>query len=312
LTRNFRDMLEAKWALGKFVCVGLDSELGKLPASVDVLDLLRTRSMPETTARITAFNMAIVDATRDLVCAYKPNFAFYLAQGMAGIDALIRTIEYIRHVAPDVPIILDIKDADIGNTNEGYVKFAFDMLAVDAVTVQPYMGAVAMKPFLDRKDKGIIVLCRTSNPGAGEFQDVEITVTEKMFVELSMAQPVDNERYGMPSRMPLYQYVAHRVASRRGWNANGNCCLVVGATAPEELAAVRKIVGDMPILIPGVGKQGGDVAASVMAGKDSRGRGMIINASRSIIFDSSGEDFAEAARRETQKLDNLINAVLSL
>jgi orotidine-5'-phosphate decarboxylase len=279
-------MLEAKWAEGKFVCVGLDSELSKLPASVDVLDLLRTRSMSETTARITAFNMAIVDATRDLVCSYKPNFAFYLAQGMAGFDALQRTVEYIRQVAPDVPIILDAKVADIGNTNEGYVKFAFDQLEADAITVHSYLGAEAMKPFLDRADKGVIVLCRTSNPGAGEFQELLTT------------------RNGA-----LYEYVARQVM--RSWNANGNCCLVVGATVPEQLAEVRRITGDMPILIPGIGAQGGDLEKTVAAGKDSRGRGMIINSSRSIIFASSGEGFAEAARHETLWLHGQIQACLN-
>ncbi len=303
MTRNFRDMLEAKWADGKLVCVGLDSDIEKMPPS------LHGWSNPADT--IESFNNDIVDATQDLVLSYKPNFAFYLRYGMAGLDALERTIKHIRKVAPEIPINLDMKDADIDNTNNGYVEYALSLLNVDAVTVNPYLGAQAMKPFLERKDKGIFVLCRTSNKGADEFQDVEITLTEKMFVELSMAQSVDNERYGMPSRMPLYQYVAHRVASRRAWNGNGNCGVVVGATVPAQLEAVRKIVGDMPILIPGIGAQGGDLEATIAAGKDSRGCGMIINSSRGIIFASDGEDFAEAARRETKKLHDQIRACLN-
>ncbi len=188
----------------------------------------------------------------------------------------------IHTVAPDVPVILDAKDMDIGNTNTGYVRMAFEYCQADAITINPYLGMEAAQPFLDQKDKGIIVLCRTSNKGSGEFQDLLIK-----------------------SDMPLYQYVASRVA--KYWNKNGNCALVVGATYPNELAQVRRIVGDMPILIPGIGVQGGDVEATVKAGRDSRGQGMIINASRSIIFASNGPDFAEAARRETLKLHNLIN-----
>ncbi|MCR4256283.1 MAG: orotidine-5'-phosphate decarboxylase [Candidatus Uhrbacteria bacterium] len=309
--RNFMQMLEAKWAEGKFVCVGLDPALEKIPECVSVPPFLRSSDVSEVTARIVAFNIAIVDATKDLVCAYKPNLAFYAAYGVSGLEALAWTMMRIRIEAPNVPVILDAKYADIGHTNEGYAKFAFDMLGADAITVHPYLGAEAMKPFLDRADKGVIVLCRTSNKGASEFQDVEINVTDQMFADLSMAQAVDNERYGMSSRVPLYQYVARLAASRRAWNVNGNCAVVVGATYPAELARVRKIVGDMPILIPGIGAQGGDLEATVKAGRDSHGRGMIINSSRDIIYASKGEDFAEAARRETQKLHTQITACLS-
>ncbi|KAA0206472.1 orotidine-5'-phosphate decarboxylase [Candidatus Uhrbacteria bacterium] len=279
-------MLEAKWAEGKFVCVGLDPVLEKLPKSVTIPTHLRSRDIDERTATIAAFNIAIVDMTKDLVCAYKPNAAFYEAYGAAGIEALAWTLYHIRHYAPDVPVIYDAKRADIGNTNAGYAKSAFDDLQADAITVHPYLGAEAMKPFLDRADKGVIVLCRTSNPGAGEFQDMLTT------------------RDG-----PLYVYVARQVA--RAWNTKGNCAVVVGATYPSELAEVRRIVGDMPILIPGIGAQGGDLEAAVKAGRDSQGRGMIINSSRGILYASSGEDFAEAARRETQKLHDQITACLT-
>ncbi|OGG41015.1 orotidine 5'-phosphate decarboxylase [Candidatus Kaiserbacteria bacterium GWA2_50_9] len=241
---------------------------------------------------VVAFNKANVEATQDIVCAYKPNFAFYIAHGDEGVAALNRTIVDIHIIAPDVPVILDCKDGDIGNTNAGYVKMAFDYCQADAITVSPYLGGEALQPFLDCKDKGIFVLCRTSNPGAGEFQDLRISTGPVM---------VDND----PPYRPLYQIVAQNVAAN--WNKNGNCALVVGATYPDELRQVRELVGDMPILIPAVGAQGGDVEKAVKAGKNSQGQGMIFNSSRGIIFASNGPDFAEAARRETLKLHTLIN-----
>ncbi len=257
-------------------------------------------------------------ATKDLVCAYKPNAAFYEAHGAEGISALHRTIADIHAIAPNIPVILDAKRADIGNTNAGYVDAAFSFLRADAITVHPYLGAEALQPFLDRADKGIIVLCRTSNPGAGEFQDRKVALTFGELAELVGDADRANDLAGeigwsYPTggyRMPMYQYMALRIS--RHWNKNGNCALVVGATYPEELRAVRRIVGDMPILIPGVGFQQKGVPLEqqveqvVGAGKDSRGQGMIINSSRGIIFASSGHDFAEAARRETKKLHHLI------
>ena|SRR3989344_2055937 len=295
MSKNFRDMLEAQWSRGNFVCVGFDSEFSKIPVSAYGGGGERVAGLVNTT---TNFNRAIVEATKDLVCAYKPNAAFYEANGIAGLTALYHTILDIHTIAPDVPVILDVKRADIGNTNVGYVDAAFSFLQADAITVHPYLGAEALKPFLDLKDKGIIVLCRTSNPGAGEFQDMKVSYTSNQIPTCTHI-------------VPLYQYVAKRVAEE--WNKNGNCALVVGATYPEELREVRQIIGDMPILIPGVGFQQKDtplekqVEQVVSAGKDSRGRGMIINSSRGIIFASKGADFAEAARRETLKLHKLIN-----
>ena len=276
--RNFRQMLETQWSRGNFVCVGLDSEFGKIPESARRSGNECDVSVANT---VVAFNHAIVEATKDIVCAYKPNVAFYEAHGDEGIGALQRTIADIHAIAPDVPVILDAKRADIGNTNAGYVDAAFGFLRADAITVHPYLGAEALQPFLARAEKGVIVLCRTSNPGAGEFQDLSV------------------------NGEPLYRFVARRVASE--WNKNRNCALVVGATYPDELREVRGLIGDMPILIPGIGAQGGDVEKTVSAGKDSRGYGMIINSSRGIIFASKGADFAEAARRETEKLRDFIN-----
>lgn len=289
--RNFREMLEAKWAEGKFVCVGLDSDLGQIPK------VCRKRRVPDT---IAYFNLEIVDATKDISICYKPNFAFYLMCGKDGLLALQRTVQYIKIVTPKTLVILDCKDADIGSTSEAYAEYFFEVLGVDAITTNPYLGGEALKPFLDQRDKGIIVLCRTYNPGAGEFQDLIV----------NMVDPVENG----DRLVPLYQCVAERVA--KVWNLNNNCGLVVGATYPDELRIVRKIVGDMPILIPGVGFQQKDVPIEkqveqvINAGKDSRGRGMIINSSRGIIFASSGPDFAEAARRETLKLHETITGCL--
>lgn len=284
--RNFMALLRCKWDEGKFVCVGLDSELRKIPEAAQISDASRLDRGIDPETSIIEFNRGIVDATKDIVCAYKPNIAFYEAYGNEGLSALHETICYINQTAPDVPVILDAKRADIGSTNAGYATAAFDFLNADAITVHPYLGAEALQPFLDCADKGIIVLCRTSNKGAGEFQDKYISIV-----------PGCN--------MPLYQYVARQVAT--SWNKNDNCLLVVGATYPEELAQVRKIVGDMPILIPGIGAQGGDVEKTVLAGKDSNGQGMIINSSRGIIYASNGPDFANAARAETLRLHKLIN-----
>jgi orotidine-5'-phosphate decarboxylase len=287
--RNFRELLEARWAADRFVCVGLDSDYLKIPEVV-------REDLRNVGASIFAFNCAIIDATYDLVGAYKPNIAFYAAYGDEGLRALKQTVKYIHQVAPEVPVILDAKRADIGNTNAGYVLEAFDYLDADAITVHPYLGAEALQPFLDRKDKGIIVLCRTSNPGAGEFQDMRTPLSSGQF---------GRKYYHVGPHVPLYQHVAHRVATE--WNKNSNCAVVVGATYPEELAQVREIVGDLPILIPGIGAQGGDVEKTVKAGVDSRGTGMIINSSRGIIFASKSADFAEAARLATLELHTLIN-----
>ena len=283
---NFMEMLRARWAQGKFICVGLDSDSDKIPAS------LRRHDVGST---LIDFSRAIAEATADLVCAFKPNSAFYERHGFTGISALKVIIDDLHAIAPEVPVILDAKRADIGNTNIGYVKMVFDYLQADAVTVHPYLGAEALEPFLDRADKGVFVLCRTSNPGAGEFQDLEIEF-----------------RAGTSGSefKRLYQVVAHSVASN--WNKNGNCGLVVGATYPDELRKVRELVGDIPILIPGIGAQGGDLEATVAAGKNSSSQGMIINSSRGIIFASSGPDFAEAARRETERLHNLVNRCLAV
>ena len=263
--------MEGRWNKGLFLCVGLDSEFERMPESA------RTGSVYET---LVGFNKAMVDATHDLVCAFKPNSAFYEAYGEEGWRALKETISYIQKKAPDVPIILDAKRGDIDNTNKMYAASAFDYLGVDAITVSPYLGGEPLAPFLERKEKGIIILCHTSNPGAGEIQNLL----------------TDGE--------PLYKIIARLTAT--SWNTNGNCCAMVGATYVEELREVRRIVGDMPILIPGVGAQNGELKETITSGVDSRRKGLIVNASRSVIFASSGSDFAEAARAKALELHSAI------
>jgi orotidine-5'-phosphate decarboxylase len=233
--------------------------------------------------RVVDFNASIVESTSDLVCAYKPNSAFYEALGEEGFGAIRETISAIREIAPEVPVILDAKRADIGSTNLGYVTAIFEELQADAVTVHPYLGGEALEPFLQREDKMVFVLARTSNPGAGEFQDL------------------------LTDGIPLYRRVARSVATQ--WNERGNCGLVVGATYPRELELVRSDVpADLPILIPGIGAQGGDLNAVIAAHRVAESNSFLINASRSVLYASSGEDFALAARREALALASSIEA----
>jgi orotidine-5'-phosphate decarboxylase len=251
------------------VCVGLDPEIERFP-----------RHVADQASPIFQFNKAIIDATADLVCAYKPQFAHYAAYEAE--DQLERTIEYIHRAYPGVPVILDSKRGDVGNTAERYAIEAFERYGADAVTVSPYLGSDALEPFLRYEDKGVIILCRTSNPGAGDLQDLEI------------------------GGRKLYHVVAELAARR--WNSRGNCLLVVGATYPRELAEVREIVGDMPFLVPGVGAQGGDVEQAVRSGQTASGAGLIVSSSRGVLYASSGEDFASAARAATLNLRQQINA----
>jgi orotidine-5'-phosphate decarboxylase len=286
---KFFKMLEKRWAAGARVCVGLDSDPAKLPIGY---------RLTGGYGMVAAFNTDIIIATKKIALAYKPNIAFYSGKYHGEAQAALHeTITSIRQSAPGVPIILDAKRADIGNTNVGYVAEAFEAFDADAITVSPYFGMEAMKPFLEQKDKGIIVLCRTSNKGAGEFQDLFVRPPEQ-----------EATQWNIWPGLSLHEYVAHRVAHY--WNYNGNCALVVGATAPEQLGQIRKIVGDMWILIPGIGTQGGDVEALVCNGLNSRGSGIIINSSSGIIFASGGPDFAHAAYNEADKLTDKINGSL--
>jgi orotidine-5'-phosphate decarboxylase len=271
--------LRGRWqATGSLVCVGLDPELERIPASVR--GAAADNAEADIEAALLNFTQAIVDATADLVCAFKPNSAFFEQHGVPGLRALQRLIAYIHTRYPAVPVILDAKRGDIGSTSAAYARAAFDALRADAITLHPYLGREALDPFLKRADRGCFILCRTSNPGAGEFQDLALRGAD------------GDER-------PLYQRVAQAVASE--WNVAGNLALVVGATYPDELRVARALVGDLPILVPGVGAQGGDLAAVIGNGLDAQGHGLIISLSRSVLYASSGADFAEAARREVER-----------
>jgi orotidine-5'-phosphate decarboxylase len=268
---SFSQKLAAAWKAGNsLVCVGLDPEPKKFPD--------RFRDAP---GGIFEFNKAIIDATRDLVCAYKPQFAHYAAH--AAENQLEHTIDYIKAKAPNAIVILDSKRGDIGSTAEQYAQEAFERYGADAVTVNPYLGRDSVEPFLKHADKGVIILCRTSNAGARDLQDLNVGPGKKLF-----------------------HHVAETVAKE--WNSAGNCMLVVGATYPEELADIRSRVGDLPFLVPGVGAQGGDVAKVMAAGKTNGSTGLVISSSRAILYASSGDNFAEAARKATQELRDSINA----
>ena len=243
------------------LCIGLDPDPVLMP-KVGFLD----------------FNKAIVDATADMVCAYKPNLAFYEALGVDGAKLLQGTIE---HIPGHIPIIGDGKRGDIGSTAKAYAKALFVTFGFDAATVSPYLGFDSVEPFIEYKDKGIFILCRTSNPGAVDFQSL-----------------VDAQG------MPLYEAVARKANE---WNVYGNIGLVVGATYPEELKRIRQLCPEMPLLIPGIGAQGGDLASAVKHGVDARGEKAIIVVSRQILYASAGKDFAEAARRSAQELRDRIN-----
>ncbi|MBN8712924.1 MAG: orotidine-5'-phosphate decarboxylase [Xanthomonadales bacterium] len=271
---HFMQSLQQAWARNdSLVCVGLDPEPAKFPAHL--------RDAPDA---VFAFCSAIVDATADLVCAFKPQFAHFAA--LRAEDALERLIAYIHDRHPGVPVILDAKRGDIGSTAQHYVHEAFERYRADAVTVNPYLGRDAVQPFLDHADKGVIILCHTSNPGAGDLQD------------LPVAEPGGAPR-------PLYQHLAARIA--RDWNARGNCVLVVGATWPEQLGQVRAIVGQMPLLVPGVGAQGGDVEAVVRQGQTADGDGLMVSSSRAILYAGHDADFAQAARAAARQLRESIN-----
>lgn len=266
---NFMQQLRKRWhEANSLLCVGLDPEPAKFPAHL--------RERPDA---VFEFCRDIVDATAHFVCAFKPQIAHFAALGEE--DALQRLIAHIHATHPGVPVILDSKRGDIGSTAQHYAHEAFERFGADAVTVNPYLGRDSVQPFLDRADKGVVVLCRTSNPGSGEFQDLRV------------------------DGRPLYQHVAQRVA--QDWNTKGNCLLVIGATWPQELGEVRAIVGgELPFLVPGVGAQGGDVDAVLRQGCDSNGAGLVVSSSRAILYAGDGTDFASSARSEASKLASLL------
>ena len=250
------------------VCVGLDPLPEKFPAHLQELD-----------NAIFEFNKYIIDATHDLVCAYKPQAAHYHALGAE--NQLLMTIEYIQDNYPDIPVILDSKRGDIGSTANQYAREAFVRYQADAVTINPYMGIDTVEPFTRYKDKGTVLLCRTSNPGAGAIQNLKV-----------------GDQF-------LYEVIAEKAQAE--WNENNNVLLVVGATNPAELKRIRDITGDMTFLVPGLGAQGGNVEATVKNGLNSEGEGIIVNSSRGIIYAGNDENFAEAARAAAIELRDQVN-----
>jgi orotidine-5'-phosphate decarboxylase len=269
---TFADRLaHAQSSTGSLVCVGLDPDPAKLPKD------LASDPRFTGTAPLHAFARRVVDATADIAAAYKPQIAFYSALGAE--QELVASIRYIRERAPAALVILDAKRNDIGNTAEAYAREAFDRYGADAVTVSPYMGEDSVRPFLSRPDRGAILLCRTSNPGAKDFQDLLV------------------------DGVPLYRRVAERAAQH--WNDHGNLMLVVGATYPREMAELRRAHPELSFLVPGIGAQGGDLDATLAAGLNAAGAGLLINSSRNIIYAGGGS--ADAIRTAAAELRAAIN-----
>ena len=268
---NFRDKLEAAWRRSdSMLCIGLDPDAALLPDGFGADD-------------VAAFNIAIIEATSDLVCAYKPNVAFYEALGPErGYAALRKTLAAIP---PHIITLADAKRGDVEHTARAYVKALYDDLGFDAATVNPYLGLDSVVPWIERSDKAAIIVCRTSNPGAPDFQDLRV-------------QAEGGAR-------PLYEVVAERATS---WDRHGNVGLVVGATYPDEMRRLRALCPDTLFLVPGVGAQQGSLEDAVRAGIDARGRGLLISASRGVTYASKGADFAAAARAAATKLRDEIRA----
>jgi len=265
-SNTFNQQLQSAWASqGSMLCVGFDPDPKRLPPVLQ-----------GKTEAIFEFCRDIADATADLVCAFKPQFAYFASQRAEA--QLEKLISHLKDKYPHIPVILDSKRGDIGSTADHYALEAFERYGADAITVNPYMGFDTIEPYLKYPGKGVIVLCRTSNPGGSDLQFLNVS----------------------PNGQPLYLHVAKLAASQ--WNSSGQISLVVGATFPDEIAKVRAIVGEMPLLIPGIGAQGGDIQATVKAGSipNKPGTGMIINSSRAILYASSGNDFAQAARQVAQ------------
>lgn len=270
---NFLQKLDAAVEKNNsLVCVGLDPDVSKIPEKY----LAQKDGIFE-------FLKSIVDATAEFVCAYKPNSAFFEENGSEGIKTLEQICDYINSNYPEIPIIYDCKRGDIGNTNKAYAVSAFDKLKVDAVTLHPYFGKESLLPFLEYKDKGQIILIKSSNEGSGEIQNLDI------------------------GDKKLFEYISEKVVNE--WNENNNCLLMIGATYPNEMASARQIAGDeIPFLVPGVGAQSGDIGAMLNAGLNSNKKGLIVSSTRAILYASDGDDFADAAKNETIKLKDTINS----
>lgn len=288
------------------LCIGLDPDLTKIPRHLQTGDTTN----PDVALDFCRY---IVDATAERHNGwYKANFGFFVRLGGAGLDNLCRLREYVSQVAPNAGFLLDSKSCDIGNSMEQYVAMAFDLVGADGMTATAYPGQDACQPLLDRRDKLGVYLCKTSNPKSGETQNVQMLVDdpeEHAFFEQQGCAMIEVMGH-MQVVVSYYAHIAYLVSQR--WDQHGNCGLVVGATYPTEIQAVRKIAGDrVTILAPGIGKQGGDLAATIKHGVNSQGRGLAVNVGSSILFASSGEDFAEAAADATKRYRSEIDDQLA-
>jgi len=277
----FFKVIKKLWQKKLFLCIGLDSDYFKIPTDI--------KKGSGVTKTIFTFNKKIIDTTKNYVCCYKPNLAFYESAGEKGITALRKTIDYVHKNYPLISILLDAKKSDVENTSIAYSQFVFDYLKADAVTLNPYLGYDSLLPFIKRKNKGIFILAKTSNPDSSEFQDLIVN-------------------HPKLKKVPLYQAVAFQVANV--WNKYGNCGLVVGATYPAQLGQIRKIAPSLPILIPGIGTQKGDLKKTIQNAKDKNNQGFIINSSRDIIFASIKKDFAQTAKKQAKIISTKITQTL--
>jgi orotidine-5'-phosphate decarboxylase len=315
MTRSFKQQCEISWVQGKNVCVGLDPDIDRLP--------LHLKSPYGKEQDIFDFLKAIVDSTAKVAGAFKPNFAFFEKYGSKGVQIYMLICQYIKTFHKDILLICDAKRGDIGDTNIGSADFFFERCNADAVTVSGYLGPESLAPFLNRTDKGVFVLCRTSNPGSGEFQSRQVVVsTEEAEIfglpsarhdslEMTLEEHrQENARKKVVHQMPLFQFVAAQVS--RVWSKkNHNCGLVVGATYAHDIPNVRKVAPDLPLLIPGVGKQGGDLETSVKAAAGNR---FFVNSSSGILYPPQGKDskdFAEAALARTTELSGKVRALVN-
>jgi orotidine-5'-phosphate decarboxylase len=304
MERNFQELAINSWRQGLFGCLGLDPDINKLP--------LATGKSPNDIRRINRFLVAIVDKAKDVVGFFKPNLAFFERYGSEGIQILRDVVGYIKATAPDRPIILDAKKNEIGNSNLGYVDFVFDYLGVDAVTVNPYLGLKALAPFFQRREKGIIALCRTSNEQSDEFQNLPVKLVSALKSEFLTynGNPEFRARLDKSNYVPFYWVVAHRLAV---YNSEyKNVGMVFGATYPVELEPIRPIVGDMPILLPGIGAQSKtgnleqDLYAILKPGYMPPNGNIIINVSRAALYASNGDDYAQKCREYFVELNSII------
>ena len=288
---TFVERLEIRMReVDSLACVGLDPVVAQMPAE-----------FASSKDPLAAWGVRVIEQTHRFVCAFKLNLAFYEAEGQAGLAALEQTMEHLRSQHPDIPVIGDAKRGDIGTSSEAYARSLFDRLGFDAVTLNPYLGRDALEPFLRRADRGCIIVCRTSNPGADDFQNLNAALPEG-----SRGKAVSSNRGGTAeSAAPLWHHVLQTVVNQ--WNARGNCLAVIGATRPDDLQTARSLAGDeMTFLVPGVGAQGGEASKAVSAGVNSQGRGVILTSSRSI---TSASDPAAAAANLQERVNKALQGL---